>query len=332
MLRLRARGEQGLQEAVWLGQQSFSPRYEVRLADIRLSPQELNRLVGQTIDDGAVPFSQLHAYAVQGKLHPWTSTGVVQVSNEFLTTPSQANGALSLAAEAALRLRPRLGRSPDPRTFTRVFQNYVNSRFHYQNSGPHSHEMGTLYREGGACCQAVAALAVAVAGFLGMGCSYVKGEGWSGTRWDDHAWNGFADGSMADFTFGMNGSTPHTMTRLSAQGFRQNHRWTPCAALRYAPFCPPLRLQKGSRTLRAGQVLVTMDHPPLSEKGLDLGILGLVGGCAEYLPAQDALRLALPGGGRQWLLPRASRFLHGRCVAADALPWRPGPEGELLVQ
>lgn len=332
MLRFRARGLDGLQEAVRLGQQSFAGHYEIRLVGMgNLGPKQLNRFVTRTIDDGSFPLFQLNTFEVHGSIRAWTGTALVHVTNRFLCTPQQANGALSLAAEAALQLRPGLGRSPDTRTVIRVFQEYVNRRFCYHDGGAHSHQMGSLFRDGGGVCQAIASLAVAVMGFLGIPCRYVKGQGWSGTDWGGHAWNQFADGTMADFTFGMNGVTPNTLTLLGAQSFCRNHRWESCAEPQYTPFAPGMQLQNDSSTLRAGRVLVTTDNPPLSGRGLDLSILAMEGACAEYFPGQDAIRLALPGGGRQWLLTEASRNLRGRYMALEALPWRPGPGGDLVI-
>ena len=287
---------------------------------------------------GSFPSSQRYHYGGRYQMYPHKAR--LDASVRYLSSAKEANDLTCLAAEIGAALKQKLGARPSVEKIIRVYQKWINSTFRYVSTGQiEDHSAAALIRNRCGVCQAIAALTVLVLPHLGLVTRYVSGQGMGTDGFGPHAWNliraalPFQSAGVeeqlrwyhVDFTFGMNGFTPHTLTPFSTRAFEKTHRWdaseddhqTICRQLRETERLrsAQIRMQANHPTWQLGEITVTSSRPLLVGGSgrchwIDLStVLRFLGGGCEYLPGEDCLRICLDH--RQYLVENGSSYLDG---------------------
>lgn len=298
--------------------------------------ERMNDIFGKEAGDFAA--AQQRAFSGSSSMYTFVRKARLDAAVQFHTSPKEANDLICLAAGVGADLKAKLGNRPTLERIFHVYQAWINASFRYLSTGqPEDHSAYALVRKGSGVCQAIAALTVLVLPHLGLETQYVSGQGLGSDGFGGHAWNAVRvpAGNAAvedqlqwyhvDFTFGMNGLTPHTLTPGSAAVFEKTHLWDRDAINqtslqrrfhRNQQLCrAQLYLSANRPTWQLGEISITSPRPVLlgnEQQGhwLDLyTLLRFLGGGCEYLPNQNQLRIVLPG--RQCLVENGRAYLGG---------------------
>jgi len=301
--------------------------------------QELMNEVYQK-EAGDFAAAQQRAYEGSCSMFTFVRKARLDAAVDYFTSAKDANDLICVAAEIGAKLREQVGSRPTLHRIIHVYQKWINATFRYVSTGlPEDHSAYALVRKGSGVCQAIAALTVLVLPHLGLVTQYVSGQGGGREGLGPHAWNvvrvPVPDHHPAleeqmqwyhvDFTFGMNGATPNTLTPLSTRSFQATHVWDEvlytevflnrclhrAAALRSADIV----LCENNPCWQLGGITVTSPRAMLAgnpQQGhwIDLyTLLRFLGGGCEYVASENRLRICL--NNRQYLVDNGGSFLGG---------------------
>jgi len=301
-------------------------------------PELMDNVFGK--EAGGFASAQQCAFSRSSSMYPFIRKAQLDAAADYFSSAKEANDLICVAAEIGAKLKEQLGVRPTLEKIFHVYQRWINTTFRYAATGrPEDHSAAALMRNRTGVCQAIAALTVLVLPHLGLVTRYISGQGGGREGLAPHAWNmvrvpapegdrGLEDQLQwyhVDFTFGMNGPTPHTLTSRSALAFAVTHAWDEelytqdflnrclrkTQALRGADIT--LRVNKGSWQL--GAVTVTSPRPMLTgneQQGhwIDLyTLLRFLGGGCEYIASENRLRVVLHD--RQFLIDNGTSYLGG---------------------
>lgn len=306
--------------------------------DLRQTLERMNDIYQKEVGD--FPAAQQRAYEGSCSMSPFVRKTQLDVTADYFTSSKDANDLICVAAEIGAKLKEQVGDRPTLQRIIHVYQKWINSTFRYERTGrPEDHSAVALMRSRTGVCQAIAALTVLVLPHMGLLTQYISGQGGGREGLAPHAWNVVrvpAPGNdpaledqmqwyHVDFTFGMNGATPHTLNPVSTLSFQATHAWDEEVYTQsYLNHClhkanilrgADILLHENKNSWQLGGITVTSPRPVLTGNArqghwIDLfTLLRFLGGGCEYVPHEDRLRICLHN--RQYLVENGSYYLDG---------------------
>ena len=301
----------------------------------------LQELMGEIYQQAVGTFSaaQQRAYEGNCQMYTFVRKSQLDAAVDYFTSAKDTNDLICVAAEIGTKLRAQLGDRPTVQRIIHVYQKWINATFRYENTGrPEDHSAFALMRDRTGVCQAIAALTVLVLPYLGLHTQYIAGQGGGREGLGPHAWNLIRVPAVGndpaledqlqwyhvDFTFGMNGVTPHTLNPRSAMAFATTHVWDEelsqtylnhCRHKELAMRCAEIVLRENKDSWQLGDISVTTPRPMLvgnDQQGhwIDLfTLLRFLGGGCEYIAHENRLRICL--NDRQYLVDNGRYYLDG---------------------